>query len=105
MEVVVAMTGASGAVVGVRLLEVLEEQGYHCVHLIVSDGAREVIAHELGPEPADFNLVKQQPALPGRLVLVMSGLLVWGNGGPHEPALLIVDSCIRAAQVRRGGAQ
>jgi 4-hydroxy-3-polyprenylbenzoate decarboxylase len=45
------MTGASGVVIGVRLLQALEEQGGHCVHLIVSHGAREVIAHELAPEP------------------------------------------------------
>lgn len=51
MEIVVAMTGASGAAIGLRLLEALDEHGDHCVHLIVSEGARAVIAHELDPEP------------------------------------------------------
>jgi 4-hydroxy-3-polyprenylbenzoate decarboxylase len=51
MEVIVAVTGASGTVIGVRLLEALEGQGGHCVHLIVSRGARDVIAHELAPGP------------------------------------------------------
>lgn len=48
MEIVIAITGASGVVIGARLLEALEEQGKHLVHLIVSNGARDVIAHELG---------------------------------------------------------
>jgi 4-hydroxy-3-polyprenylbenzoate decarboxylase len=52
VEIVVAMTGASGVAIGVRLLEVLEKQGDHCVHQIVSRGAEEVIAHELDAEPA-----------------------------------------------------
>jgi len=51
MEIVVAMTGASGVIIGVRLLEALDEQGDHTVHLIVSHGARAVIAHEIGDDP------------------------------------------------------
>lgn len=45
MRIVVAITGASGAVIGQRLLENLRG---HEVHLIVSKAARLVIAHELG---------------------------------------------------------
>lgn len=50
MELVIAITGASGAAIGVRLLDVLVEQPEHQVHLIVSRGAQAVIAHELGPD-------------------------------------------------------
>lgn len=50
MEIVVAITGASGVVIGARLLAVLAEQGRHQVHLLVSRGAETVIAHELGSE-------------------------------------------------------
>jgi 4-hydroxy-3-polyprenylbenzoate decarboxylase len=45
MEIVVAITGASGAVLGLRLLEQL---GAHRVHLIVTEAARLVIRQELG---------------------------------------------------------
>jgi len=45
MRIVVAITGASGAVIGQRLLESLRE---HEVHLIVSNAAKRIIAHELG---------------------------------------------------------
>jgi 4-hydroxy-3-polyprenylbenzoate decarboxylase len=47
VEIVVAITGAYGAVIGVRLLEVLAEQRAHSVHLIVSTAAQAVIALEL----------------------------------------------------------
>jgi len=47
VEIVVAITGASGVAIGARLLEVLAGQPAHPVHLLVSDGARAVIAHEL----------------------------------------------------------
>lgn len=45
MKFVVAITGASGAVLAVRLLEQLRE---HQVYLIVTKAARVVIQHELG---------------------------------------------------------
>lgn len=45
MKVIVAITGASGAVLGVRLLEQLQA---HEVHLIVTPAARVVIDHEVG---------------------------------------------------------
>jgi 4-hydroxy-3-polyprenylbenzoate decarboxylase len=48
VEIVVAITGASGAAIGVRLLEALSD---HTVHLIVSRGAQAVMAYEMGREP------------------------------------------------------
>ena len=53
MELVVAITGASGAIIGVRLLQVLAEQAGHRVHLLVSRAAEAVMAHEL---PAGIEL-------------------------------------------------
>jgi 4-hydroxy-3-polyprenylbenzoate decarboxylase len=65
MDIVVALTGASGVVIGVRLLEVLAAQATHRVHLVVSAGAEAVMAHELDPgvplpatyrwQPGDFS--------------------------------------------------
>jgi 4-hydroxy-3-polyprenylbenzoate decarboxylase len=45
MRLVVAITGASGPVIAVRLLEELQP---HEVHLVVTKAAERVIAHELG---------------------------------------------------------
>jgi len=58
MEIVVALTGASGAVIGVRLLERLAERPEHQVHALVSRAAEAVITQELGvdvPLPAKYH--------------------------------------------------
>jgi 4-hydroxy-3-polyprenylbenzoate decarboxylase len=47
MRLIVAVTGASGAILAARLLDQLKE---HEVYLIVSDAARSVLRHELGTE-------------------------------------------------------
>ena len=52
MELIVAITGASGVSIGVRLLDVLANQDVHEVHLLISEGARAVMAHEMDGEPA-----------------------------------------------------
>lgn len=48
MQIVVAMTGASGVAIGARLLQALSEQPGHEVHLLVSHGAKAVMDHESG---------------------------------------------------------
>jgi 4-hydroxy-3-polyprenylbenzoate decarboxylase len=50
VDIVVAITGASGSIIGVRLLETLAGQGEHAVHLIVSSGAQAVMIQELGAD-------------------------------------------------------
>jgi len=50
MEIVVAITGASGVVIGVRLLQVLAEPGEHEVHLLLSEGGKAVMTQELGAD-------------------------------------------------------
>jgi 4-hydroxy-3-polyprenylbenzoate decarboxylase len=49
VEIVVALTGASGSPIGVRLVDVLAGQGGHTVHLIVSRAAKSVMAREMDP--------------------------------------------------------
>jgi 4-hydroxy-3-polyprenylbenzoate decarboxylase len=46
MKLIIAVTGASGAIYAKRLLEVLREKG-HEIHLIVSKSAKIVVEHEL----------------------------------------------------------
>ena len=50
MELVIAITGASGVAIGARLLQVLAKEDDHTVHLVVSEGAQAVIAQELAPD-------------------------------------------------------
>jgi 4-hydroxy-3-polyprenylbenzoate decarboxylase len=70
-DLVLALTGASGAPYGVRLLEVLLAAG-RTVHLTLSDSAAEVIQTELGRRvsPERFrlaDLLGQEPDFPGQL--------------------------------------
>ncbi|ADB16463.1 3-octaprenyl-4-hydroxybenzoate carboxy-lyase [Pirellula staleyi DSM 6068] len=57
LPLVVAITGASGAVYAVRLLEVLREAGVD-VHLVISPSGAAVIKQELG---VDIDLVRFRP--------------------------------------------
>src|SRR6476659_6948147 len=72
-DLVVALTGASGATYGVRLLEVLLRAG-RTVHLSLSPAGAEVVAHELGRtvrpdrfDPADLLGDAAALAKPGQL--------------------------------------
>ncbi|MGD2040835.1 MAG: UbiX family flavin prenyltransferase [Anaerolineae bacterium] len=67
MEIVVALTGASGVAIGARLLAVLAERPDSQVHLLVSAGAQAVIDHELGAGvhlPAQYRWEVDQMAAP-----------------------------------------
>jgi len=48
-RVVVGISGASGAAIGLRIVEILAERGAD-VHLIVSRAAELTLAHEVGPD-------------------------------------------------------
>lgn len=50
-RVVVAITGASGVIYGVRLLEALRSISDVEVHLVISKSAQGIIKHELGMNP------------------------------------------------------
>lgn len=54
MKIVVAITGASGAIYGKRLLEVLK-QGGHETHVVVSPPGWEVLQHECGIGRAEIS--------------------------------------------------
>ena len=53
-RLVVGMSGASGAALTLRLLKVLEGVDHVEVHLVVTDAARQVMAHETGREASSL---------------------------------------------------
>ena len=52
-EMVIGISGASGAVYGIRLLEVLNDARHHTVHLIISEPAQQLITIETDYSLAD----------------------------------------------------
>lgn len=54
-KIIVGISGASGAIVGYRLLEVLNSYKDIEVHLVMSDGAVETLKYETNLEVSDFN--------------------------------------------------
>ena len=53
MKIIVGITGASGSVYALRLIEVLQEAG-HEIHAVVTDSGWRVLAYECGVEPAEL---------------------------------------------------
>jgi 4-hydroxy-3-polyprenylbenzoate decarboxylase len=54
VRIVIGISGASGAIYGVRLLEVLAARDDVETHLIVSEGAVATIGYETGHDPAEL---------------------------------------------------
>jgi len=57
VNVVLALTGASGAALGVSVLDQLAALGVH-VHLVVSESGKRTLAHEIGTEAHGRMLLK-----------------------------------------------
>ena len=98
-RITLALTGASGAAYGIRLLECLLAADYR-VYLLLSDAARVVIATELGEEwPADADacarwLERRFAAAEGMLEL--SSRLDWFSpvaSGSAAPKQMVVCPC------------
>jgi len=49
-KVIVAITGASGAIYGLRIVEALKEKALAEVHLVISETGRSLLESEIGPE-------------------------------------------------------
>ncbi|EEO28672.2 UbiX family flavin prenyltransferase [Oxalobacter paraformigenes] len=56
-RLVVGMTGASGAIYGVRLMQILHRMDHVETHLVISDAARLTLQHEMGLSVADVQLL------------------------------------------------
>ncbi len=82
-RIIVAMTGASGAVFGETALRILHGMADVETHLVMSDAARRTIAHELDATPADLEAladvvhdVRDIGAAPASGSFPASGMLV-----------------------------
>jgi 4-hydroxy-3-polyprenylbenzoate decarboxylase len=95
---VLAITGASGAIYAIRLLEVLLASG-KTVHLTISPAATEVLDHELGLK-VDLNHFQLDQLLLGDSQLLDSKLKsMKPSGADYAASSIFSDSEISAARV------
>lgn len=95
-RIVLAITGASGAIYGVRLLEVLLATG-QSVHLLISHAATRVLQEELGlkVDLADFKI---EQLLPQEFAAGEHAALLRPGASPHGSSIFS-DSGIQRGQV------
>lgn len=88
LPLIVAITGASGAILGIRALELLREAGV-VSHLIVTAAARVTIAHETGRTVAEVEALAQAAYRPDNLTAPIA------SGSFQNRGMLIVPCSIK----------
>ena len=91
MRLIVGMSGSSGAIYGIRLLEVLHENPGVEVHLVVSPAARQTIALETDWRPADVEALADVRYKHGDLAAAIS------SGSYPNDAMIIAPCSVRTA--------
>lgn len=105
MRILLAITGASGSIYGLRLAEELLKGG-HRLTLVASDSGREVCRYETGVDPADVEGLKQRWGL-------LDGDLTWRGvndlwapeaSGSAAPEAMVIAPCSmgNAARIAAG---
>lgn len=86
-RVVVGISGASGALLGTRLVELLAEAGRVDIHLVVSTAAEATIAHEVGPDA--LVALKRRASVVHRIDAIGASIA----SGSFETSGMIVAPC------------
>ena len=82
-QLIIGISGASGAVYGIRLLEVLAARPDIETHLVVSQAARQIIAHETEHTVAQVEALADHTYAPDNLAApIASGSFFGGYGNP-----------------------
>lgn len=98
-ELILAITGASGAAIGVRLLEALAEEGEQ-VHLLISSGAEIVIQEETGRAIGDLKVLATFYHSPHDLAAPLaSGSYV----SPHVRAMIVAPCSMKTVAAIASG--
>ncbi|MEE9182254.1 MAG: UbiX family flavin prenyltransferase [candidate division NC10 bacterium] len=98
-ELILAITGASGVAIGVRLVEVLVERG-EAVHLVISSGAETVIREETGRAIGDLKALATFYHTPHDLAAPLaSGSYV----SPNVRAMIVAPCSMKTAAAIASG--
>lgn len=94
MNILVAITGASGSIYGLRLLEELLKAG-HQVTLVASASGREVCRFETGVELADSDTLKARWAVPDAKLILRGVDDLWAPeaSGSAAPEAMVIAPC------------
>jgi len=94
MKILVAITGASGSIYGLRLLEELLRGG-HQVTLVASQSGLEVCRYETGLELGDAEALKQQWELPDASLTIRAVTDLWAPeaSGSAAPDAMVIAPC------------
>lgn len=84
-----AMTGASGQVLGIRLLQVLREMPEVETHLVISAAARATIVHETDWKPADVLALADVVYRPGDIAAAIA------SGSFQTMGMIVVPCSIK----------
>jgi 4-hydroxy-3-polyprenylbenzoate decarboxylase len=91
MRLVVGMSGASGAIYGIRLLEVLREHPAVEVHLVLSPAAKQTIALETDRRPPEVEALADVVHRHGDVAASIS------SGSYPVDAMIVVPCSVRTA--------
>lgn len=94
MRVLLAITGASGSIYGLRLLEELLKAGYQ-VTLVASVSGREVCRFETGVELGDAEALKARWGLPNAALTLRGADDLWAPeaSGSAAPDAMVIAPC------------
>lgn len=94
MKILLAITGASGSIYGLRLLEELL-RGRHQVTLVPSESGLEVCRYETGAELSDVDALTQRWGLPEAGLTVRSVHDLWAPeaSGSAAPEAMVIAPC------------
>lgn len=94
MRILLAITGASGSVYGLRLLEELLRGG-HSVTLVASESGLEVCRYETGVDLTDAEALKQRWGLAGTELLIRAVSDLWAPeaSGSAAPEAMVIAPC------------
>lgn len=94
MKILLAITGASGSIYGLRLLDELLQAG-HQVTLVASQSGLEVCRYETGVDLDDSEALKQLWNLPDASVTIRNATDLWAPeaSGSAAPDAMVVAPC------------
>ena len=93
-QLIVGISGASGAIYGIRLLETLAGHSEIETHLVVSQAARLIVTHEIGRTAAQVEALADHAYAPDDIAAPIASGSFGGYGNPpYAMAGMVIAPC------------